>query len=393
MAESQLLSEEAINKTVFRSRSESIFVIVFDNMKSFLSVVSILVHFTCSAQAQQKAKETAPSLADKKQASAINAVTAILLYAPMTYAEQQERFDGWPQFGKYLEYVSESDSVGVVFVKNRLNHTTHKMRISFDSLLPSRILQYSTVRIDEHTDSSYRKWIPELRYSFRPEYNQDGRLDRISSAFKGEENVPHNLREFRFYYRGPAIDSIVDTDNLQRKRSVGYFNGHARPDSIHLYGYTIPDGVVYFDRKEIYISRNVTERSKLSPQGPNGFELTHIQNDSAGRITTFEKQTRNASTQKVHQAIWVFGYSSGSVRTGKKYTSNSDKAVDFSSITRSTPHISTYTANAKGQVIQEFITYTDDCLDTEQIISFNLDADGFLRQSRSVSKSRKKCND
>jgi hypothetical protein len=333
------------------------------------------------------------SPSEKRRLNAINVVSIILSNFYLAYTEQQEQYDVFTDLKFYLDYTNDGHSDGIIFVKNRLNHTVHRMNIHFDSLNPSKIIQYSSVKSHEQSGEQHVRWENTLSNSFQFKYDTSGRITIMVAASKGQEEISHSLRNYHFFYKDRAIDSIVDTDNLHRKRSVAFFNGKAKPDSMYYYGYTIPDGVVYFDKKELYVSKTGNERIKILPNAPGGYAVYRFKFDNMGRITHTEKSTKKDNRIWV-QELSTYGYLPTSIRTGKTYNSTSTALLPADSIVSgSTPHQTTFTVNSKGQVVQEFITYSDACLDTEEIIGYTIGVHGFVTESRSVKKSRKKCTD
>ncbi|MBC7949626.1 MAG: hypothetical protein H7Y42_17195 [Chitinophagaceae bacterium] len=355
-------------------------------MKSVLFLSLHILICTVSAQTQIGSKNS-------RQEDAINFTHLLLNYPSMAIAEHQEEFDIVPDLDRYLTYQQVADSAATISVRNRMNHLVYIIRVSFDSIRMKRMMVYLPVRQPNFPDIKNAKWKHGLAYMFTFNYNEEGKLVQVRSANKGRADLVHSLREYSIFTSGDRPDSVVGFDNLQRTISVGYFNGYARPDSIYFFSYTIPDGNVLLDRKELYLNTSQRERTKLAPLPMGRMERARVVSDEKGRLFTAEKYITNREGQQLDSKVTTYSYNQLDRLAGAKswYRSGTPTLASDTSQSSITPHISRFTLNDKGQVVQEHISYLDNCVETDEFITYTLSDDGAVRETRSVRKVKVKC--
>lgn len=335
------------------------------------------------------------SAAEKRRKNTLDALSFMLSNFYMIDSDFQERFDALADKKQYISYLPEADTAATVLIKNRYNHTVHKLLISFDSVNVKRIKQYSPVKQNEYADNKNSKWTNQFANSFVFRYDSNGRIEEITSAYKGWETTAHHVTKFMFTYKGNYPDSVVNKDNMNRTRSVAYFNGKLLADSIYFYSYTLPEGVVFLNNKEIYFNQGPKDRIKMHSLEERGYDNYRFLLDSVGKIILSEKRVKNPHYEVENVIINTYNIDSTGLNTGKTYqysTGTLHENTD-SLMGKVIPSFSVFTFNQNGQVIKEYITYHDKCIDSEETVTYTIGEFGFVTESKSVKNVKTKCRD
>jgi len=343
---------------------------------------------------EKKEPEVVLSPAEKRQRNTLNAISLLLNNSTAIGSDYQEMYDLMTVKTAYCEYSAISDTAAMVYLKNRLNHTIHKLDIRYEQELPRKIYLYSLNKADYYADVKNSKWTNELSYSFQLHYDSLGRLDTVSRAYKGWDDVPHHVEKYTISYKGNFLDSIELKDHMLRKRNVAYFNGKLLADSVYNYAYNTSDFKVFFYDKVLFSTIGSNERTKNRPLDKTGFQFHRMIVDSAGHIVLWETRNKNPHYASIGVTVDVYTFeTNGSIKETKSYSasiSNAGDATD-SIISKQPPYISTYVLNGKNQVVKQEVTFHVRCTDLLETTIYTLGNEGFVTESKTEKKVNTKC--
>jgi hypothetical protein len=342
----------------------------------------------------QKQPEPVLSPAEKRQKNLSNAVALLISNSDMISSEYQEKYEIIPVRTAFLEYQAVSDTSTIVLCKNRMNHTIHKLDVRFIQEYPQKIYLYTLNKTSPYSEVTNAKWQNALTYSFRLQYDSTGKLATMSRAYKDWETTPHQVEHFTIAYRGNLPDSMERTDYMTRKFGVVYFNGKWTADSICRYALAMPEAKMVFYDKTLYVKKANNDCSAKQMFDNVGYLFYRTVSDSAGHLLLQEKRLRKSHQDFVdlHVDVNTFG-PDGSLKETKEYKSSiyNEKDATDSIFSKSTPSISTYTVNDKKQVVTQVIAYHDRCIDKEETITYSIDSDGFITETKLVRNVKNKC--
>jgi len=342
-----------------------------------------------------KPVEPVLSPAEKRQKNLSNVITLFLSYNGMVSSDYQEKYEIIPVRTAFLEYQTVSDTSTIVLLKNRMNQTIHKLDVRFNQEYPQKIYLYSLKKASDYSDVRDSKWKNELTYSFRMQYDSAGKLVTISRAYKDWETTPHQVEHYTIASKGNIPDSMVKTDHMNRKFGVAYFNGKWTVDSIYRYGLLMPANQMVFNDKTIYLKKDNNDRSaKNMFDNVGGYQLHRAVTDSTGHLLLWEERLRQSHRDFIDLLVAVNSFGpDGSIKETKEYKSTFAKEFEptDSIVSKNIPTISSYTVNEKKQVIKQVMAYHDNCIDKEEIITYSIDPDGFVTETKLVRKIKTKC--
>jgi hypothetical protein len=341
-----------------------------------------------------KEPEVVLSPAEKRQRHTLNAISQLLNNSTAIGSDYQEMYELMTVKTAYCEYSAISDTAAIVYLKNRLNHTIHKLDIRFEQELPRKIYLYSLSKADSYSDVKNSKWTNGLSYSFQLHYDSLTRLDTVSHAYKGWDDVSHHVQKYTISYKGNFPDSIELKDHMLRKRNVVYFNGKSLADSVYNFAYNTSDFKVFFYDKVLLSTIGSNERTKNRPLDKTGFQFRRMIVDSAGHVILWETRNKNPHYDLIGVTVDVSTFeANGSIKETKRYGASITNAGDAtdSIISRQPPYISTYVLNGKNQVVKEEVTFHDRCTDLWETTIYTLDNEGFVTETKTDKKVNTKC--
>ena len=111
-------------------------------------------------------------------------------------------------------------------------------------------------------------------------------------------------------------------------------------------------------------------------------------------LIELEIRAENPNVHDIKTAINYFHYDeNGRLSTSEEYIFNTHKNVNptDSIIKMASLYKKVYTCDNNSQVLKQIISYHDSCIDSEEVIDYNIGESGFLIETKAKKDVKNKC--